>query len=691
LGRGHLAFREYEQAREELERAWRAGYRTPELAHSLGLALGALYQKALEEALRIETPAIREKRIAQLEKTLRDPALEHLRAARGESTEPSFYVEGLIALYEKRYDDALEKARQAFEQAPWLYEAKQLSGQIHATLGRQGWDKGDRDGARIHYDRAARAYSEAVEIGRSDPRLYEAECSLAISTFQFDLGRRALPTSTLEGVLAHCETALRADPGSDRALALECLALWRWGEHLHARGEEAGPTLAAAVAKGQEAVRLNPGNAHAFHTLGSAFSVLAEDQMRHGRDALPSLRLAIEAGEKAVALEPANDAFLGNLGISYLIEAEHGLESGGDPRASLKRATALFDAALRVESENHAAWTSLGSVYQDQGQFEMSRGLDPRPSLARAADAYRRALVINPADTTPLGQLAVALAWIGEHESAVGGDPRASFDAAIAAQEKALEAYPEEPTYLSNFSEILRLRARHAFEAGEDPRPFLNRGLDSTRRAARIDARYPSPHENAATSLLLLAEWELGARLDPQASLERARQEAREALRLEASAANHGILGRIDVVAARAALAHRKDPSASLQRAEEALGRALALSPSDPNLLAARAEQRRYRAEWRDSRGERPDDDVREGLAAVEKALSVRPNTASFLALRAALFVSRARLEADASSRAEAARSAETAFGEAFRINPRLGREYQPSLAVAQRLAAVAR
>ena len=69
----------------------------------------------------------------QYEKEFRDPAVLYLKKAEG-SVESPAYVEGLIALYEKRYDDALKKSKEAYAKSMWSYEAKTLEGKALSVL-----------------------------------------------------------------------------------------------------------------------------------------------------------------------------------------------------------------------------------------------------------------------------------------------------------------------------------------------------------------------------------------------------------------------------------------------------------------------------------------------------------------------------------------------------------------------------
>ena len=67
-------------------------------------------------------------------------ALRFLRMALERGAEAPPYVEGLIAFYEGRPADAVVRARVAAAEVPWLYEAKELVGDILRRLGRDGDD-----------------------------------------------------------------------------------------------------------------------------------------------------------------------------------------------------------------------------------------------------------------------------------------------------------------------------------------------------------------------------------------------------------------------------------------------------------------------------------------------------------------------------------------------------------------------
>ncbi len=147
LGRGHLTLGNLDDAERHLRTAVAEGYDSPGVSYSLGLVLGQLYERELRLARRYTDPELRDARVNQIESSLRDQALAHLRSSSGLRLEAPAYVEGLIAFYEGDLETALAKSKQAYAEAEWLYEAKKLGGDILLEMGTELAQEGDYDGA----------------------------------------------------------------------------------------------------------------------------------------------------------------------------------------------------------------------------------------------------------------------------------------------------------------------------------------------------------------------------------------------------------------------------------------------------------------------------------------------------------------------------------------------------------------
>ncbi|MFY0574928.1 protein kinase domain-containing protein [Cystobacter fuscus] len=227
LGLGQLALGEPTRARELLEKALEAGYTSANLEYALGRALGELYRRALEETRRITEPRERQRRVALLDTSLRQPALQHLRAAMGTRLEVPEYVEGLIALYEGHHDEAIAKAKAAFGKAPWMYEPKKLEGDaLYAEGSKYRHDAAfDYEKMKGYFDRAAEAYRVAAEMGSSDPAIHRAQCELWEKQGWADNSRKLPPAPAFEAAEAACGRAVRASSRDGGAVVQRALVL----------------------------------------------------------------------------------------------------------------------------------------------------------------------------------------------------------------------------------------------------------------------------------------------------------------------------------------------------------------------------------------------------------------------------------------------------------------------------------
>ena len=174
---GHLALHEYKAAYEKLQQAQAAGIDTPELHHALGRTLGALFEQGLADARRSGDKSWQEKRRVELAAQYLQPALRSLEKSRSLELESPEYLDGLIAYYQQKYEEAQNKGRRAAALLPWLYEAEQLEGNALFERALALKNSGEYDESRKLLQDSLRHYQAAAEVGRSDEQVYDALCT----------------------------------------------------------------------------------------------------------------------------------------------------------------------------------------------------------------------------------------------------------------------------------------------------------------------------------------------------------------------------------------------------------------------------------------------------------------------------------------------------------------------------------
>ncbi|ATB37766.1 hypothetical protein CYFUS_003191 [Cystobacter fuscus] len=439
LGLGQLALGEPTRAREHLEKALAAGYTSANLEYALGRALGELYRRALEETRRITQPLERQRRVALLDTSLRQPALLHLRAAMGTRLEVPEYVEGLIALYEGRHDEAIAKAKVAFGKAPWMYEPKKLEGDaLYAEGSKYRHDAAfDHEKMKGYFERAEEAYRVAAEMGSSDPAIHRAQCELWEKRGWADYSRDLPPGPAFEAAEAACGRAVRSSSRDGGAVVQRALVL-----------------LARAFVIGANI----PGGA------------------------LPLVEEALETVEAERSARPQD--VLAHYAVAQALYLRARLLEGRGGEVSLEPAIAAYQRVLSLEPGFTWAHNELGDVYFQEARRIGARGGEAAPLLEKAVEQYTRALALDPGFALPVGGLLDAAATRLEGEIARKREAPEALQALSHALGQ-LEKSGATPWVLALWkARAYRLRAHHDLVLGRDPRPVLASLLEVIHAAA---------------------------------------------------------------------------------------------------------------------------------------------------------------------------------------------------------------
>lgn len=642
LGRGHLALHEYEEAVADLTAARDAGYHGLDVTLALGQALGGVYAGALRDAERIKDKDRRGARVKEAEARYLEPALRYLRESAGSYAESRAYMEGLIAFYEKRYDEALKKASQAFEEAPWLYEAKKLEADVHFAVGRGAHGRAEHEAARASYLRAIDALWIAADIARSDADLHDMEADLWIEMMDVERRVGASPRPSFERALAALDRALAASPSRSGPYSKKAYAFFRIGDYQERMNEDPSASLDKGLEAANEAVRLNPSDAFAFESIALLHNVRVGHEVTQGRDPRPWLARQAESLREALRLNPNYAKAWNDLGRVHANGADYELAHGIDPTASVERSIEMFNHAMASDPAYIHPYGNVCFALLFQAQYELTHGRDPRPSLARSAAACDKGLAIAPGFHGLHTNLSFNHLLRAQYELAVGIDPRGSADRAIESAAAAVKLNPKDIEAERYAASAYHVKALHARYSGGDPTEAL-RGA-----SARLEASEAvSPTEP------------LTARLR----------------------------GAIELTTARWEIHNGKSPEGALERARAALDLALKTNANDAETRLTIAELRLARA----SLGARIkgglDADAAEGLAAVEKVLMINPHNARAMATRGAIFLAQARAAPPGKDRREAAMRAEGTLREALLEDANSERELRPLLDDAKRLS----
>jgi hypothetical protein len=624
LARSHMALREFAAARTELEEALRKKEHPTEVPLALGRTLAELYAVELENLGSLSATA-RADRVRELQRTLRDPALQLLKAAPPGAL-PTL-SRGMLAELENRYDEALALAREAAAEDAASYEARLLEGDVEVDRAEDDRGQGRYAEAKKGYERAAVAYAAAVEVGRSDPFAYLRQCRLGRLLTANDRAVGNLRQEVVDEALEACERARHANP-SLAAGALEEARLYE--EILDAdyrAGRDPRPNMQREAALVEEALRLDPTTRGGEMRLASNLMSLAMWEDNHGSDPRPTLARARQHLEAVIQKGATAEAYH-TLGMTYYGEADHIMGRGENPEAPIRLAIAASQRAVEI-NERAITHNNLASDYLLLAEWELEHGRDPRPNLQSSRHELGLALKINPNYANALHHLA----W--------GDCMEADFE----------------------------------WFNHRDGHRLLQSALADNDRAAKLNPERAAAHLERATVLVQDAEMLLDESGDPKPRLDAARAAIDKAMSIDSDDFNvHQRLAQLELLRARAS----RSPAAAFAAAEHASAEARRHNPSRPDLLITQAAILRWKAAWQIAAGSDARATVADGLAAVAKALAIAPD-ANALAVRGALLWEQSQLVRGA-ARGTAREEARDALAEALRMDALLARRYQPLL-----------
>ena len=290
LGQGYLAIGDYEKAQALLLKAWDKGYQQPSTAYALGKVKGHLYDDELRKAERLQSADLRKQKRKEAEDNFGRPSIEYLKKA-GSYVESPLYVEALVDLYEKRFDQALKKASDAYSGSSWPYEPKKLEGDIHMAIGLNAEESGDYKKAITEYDIAGKKYLEAADLARSNEEIYLALGERYSSTISIETQSSEHRKGLLQKGLDACKNALIANPDSGRGYLCLSQTYLKQGIYvLYWEDSDPNPLFTKAVEMAEKAGE-KIHNGEPFIAASEAYVRLAERATATRTDARPFFKM----------------------------------------------------------------------------------------------------------------------------------------------------------------------------------------------------------------------------------------------------------------------------------------------------------------------------------------------------------------------------------------------------------------
>jgi len=486
LARGHLALRQWEDAIEDMEAAWRAGFHAPEVAYGLGITRLSHFAEIMATARLKGQDTVD---TAKLQRELVDPALQWMEKAVGASIEHPDFGAAMVAGARGQYEEADRLFAQTLEQAPWFYEAwlgrfdNELSWHWGMALSTPTRDFLGTPGLEQRLE----AYLQAAgRLAPSDETILSRQARLSWNPIK--IGQSPRDDLHYQQASSLLQQAQTINPDSLR-LRLEGPNLAIYASlRMLSRAQDPAPLLQEQVLHlSRFAERkdwpLESEWLMARSVLHDLCWVRAEADHRFGRDPGEALT---QARHWRTGMVPHIRQVL-----PLLVEAQFMLEHGRNPETIFHEVTDLVGGLNAIQSNQQVASIQCesGRALLEVGAWQYTTGRPFMGMLHAAQGHLDQAMALDPlyADTyRPLPHFHALMARIA---LAQGQNPSPSVQAALAAGQKGVRLFARSTTIRAACADAHLADAEVRAARGEDPTPCLEATRMILEPADRLNPR----------------------------------------------------------------------------------------------------------------------------------------------------------------------------------------------------------
>jgi len=581
LGRAHLVLGEIGPAVKDLRTAWNSGFKSPELASSLGRALGRMLEEQLRASRHLAAPELRRQAEQRLAEEYRKPALDLLQTAGISDLEAPEALMARIAFYEGRISSALDDARRAVEKAPWDYESCRLIGDLLVVQATDLAAGGSVDAALDLLRKSQKSYDRALDIARSDPETMTAISHRWLQEMEILERNGRLGDQAFSKARASCLQAQRVAPDEAGPWETSALLFWKRAEQLNDRGEDPVRELETAISAARKAIEIDAGSARARHVLGGALTLKAFRRSSQGKETDAVLKEAITSLQEALSLDPSDPVIADDLGYAHDRSARYLMGLGKDPREQIDAALRAYAEGIRLSPESPNSYNNSGIAWWRKALWEEREGDDPSSSLAHAEEFFNQAIALNPRYAFALANLGMVDRLRGEQKLRAGEDPTAVITRSLENFDRAVDINPSLTYAWTEKARVALLRLEWEKKKG-----FASQSLvlaeSAAQKALDLDPERAEAHVVMAEVHAEHSELLIRGGLSGLTEIARGLREAERALKLNSESWEALVVKSRLLLLKASAIAKTGSGSRLRHQAEAAIARALKINPKAP-------------------------------------------------------------------------------------------------------------
>jgi len=592
LGRALELLNDWPGSRAAFQQAWDGGYRSPQTAEALGLAIIRVYDQELRRARSSLAPGALKAREARLDQSLREPARALL--AQGDPRGwRRIWAESLLDILRGDFEAARQHARSLHERDPQRYEALTLEGEAWLAEAVRRREEGRFAEAAAGLDQAVTFFERSLAWGRSDIQPHSDMAAVCTERMRLAHGLGADSATWFRVAGDWLDKALRLSPEHPDLLLGKAFSLLEMAE---GRVESDWKQKVAWVGEGiaclERAERQRPDSLPILLAKADMLGSSARFKGPLGESTQPDAEQAMQILPRLQAMAPEDPKV--HL-VAMYVQYEYAKmlnQQGREAQPAVQAALDSADRTLRLDPSRPITVLSWkGMILSGLGGQVWRHGGDPRPVFAQVVENAEAQLKVAPDQVASRHTAALALLGAANQETDFGGEVEATLKRAVEILDEGLHAHPDHEPFLMAKGQVRLAEAYWRSLRGEDPAPAAPESRRLLLRAGQLNRGALPIVELLAGVDLIQASWELHCGRSPEVFLGHAEERLARLFRTPdyPSSGTYQFAAWGAQLRGQWARARHSSHVSHARKAQEAIAQAIRLDSGDPALLVVQA------------------------------------------------------------------------------------------------------
>ncbi|MCI0444446.1 hypothetical protein L0152_14710, partial [bacterium] len=397
------------------------------------------------------------------------------------------------------------------------------------------WEQSLRDFAE-----ASSSYGIALNVARSDPRLYQRDCERALQMIEVRTKiERSFPNIGEEELLS-CDRMIQLDPEWSEGYFQKSRIYFRIATACTNQGVNADEWFQKAIQSGEQAVRRNAADTNLYKFITLSYAWLAHLETERGRDPTPTLMKLIECSQKEKSLHMTS--------VAYYQMGTYQMQIGKDPMHNFEAALKGFEQSKKQSPESMEHFNRIGRVKTSMAEYLIHKGLTPGQLINEAISDFEKVISKFPRYPDPHSYMSHAWNIQAAYEISQGKDPQEFIDKAILHANKSSELDPHHAEAYLELGYAFILKGKDANNHAKKSASNWQDALKALERAVHENPTLVDGYLKSAEAHLLRAEIIAKDKLDTSQDLLRAQAFLKKASSLSP---NHVEISRLNALLAK--------------------------------------------------------------------------------------------------------------------------------------------